>query len=201
MQPILVLDNPRRRRRKSRKAKARHRRHAAAVVHTNPKRKRRRSRGVMSLARATRRTRRNPIIPSGLLHSQLIPAAQGAAGALALDLALGYLPLPDNLKTGVLRHFVKAGLAIGIGAVVEKVSTRAMGRAAATGALTVVLHDAIREQVVQHAPGVKLGEYVYLTPDERMALGYTGPGQIAGVGMSEFVSGVGNEELNTANLD
>lgn len=181
MQPIIFM-NPRRKARKARKSRRRSRRSVAAVVHSNPVRRRRRGKR-MTLRSVRRGTRRNPLIPAGFVNGQLIPAAQGAAGALALDLALGYIPLPEQLKTGMVRHVTKAALAVGIGVAVEKLSNRTAGKAAALGALTVVLHDAAREAVAKAAPSVRLGEYLsdsdlaeYLSGAGMGALGYDSTG-------------------------
>lgn len=193
MQPIIFM-NPRRKARKVRaKSRRRSKRRAAPAVFANPTRRKRRR---ISMRGIRRRARRNPIIPTGFVNGQLIPAAQGAAGALALDLALGYLPIPENFKTGALRHVTKGLLAVGIGMGVEKLTSRAAGRAATLGALTVVLHDAAREGVAAFVPSVKLGEYLsdadlaeYLSGGGQDALGWETSAPI--VGSESFDDGAG----------
>jgi hypothetical protein len=106
-----------------------------------------------------RRYRRNPISVGGLL-GQLVPAAYGAGGALALNLGLSYLPLPDSLKTGWARHGVRlaGAFALGYGA---KKFLGSKGQMVAAGALTVVMYDLLKEVINMAAPaiGTRLGEF------------------------------------------
>lgn len=113
-----------------------------------------------------RRYRRNPLgLPSlGGLTSQLMPAALGAGGAIALNVGLSFLPLPDSLKTGWTRHGVRLVGALGLGWLAKKF-LGAKGGAVALGALTVVMYD-IGKQVLQTATpelAARLGDFEDVT--------------------------------------
>lgn len=165
----ILLVNPRRRRRRKTVAKRRApvRRRKTATV-------RRRVRANPSPRRATRRirrrVRRNPINMRGLMP-QLQTAAGGALGGLGLSVALGYLPIPANLKAGPLGYVTKGALAFGIG-MLAKNFTRASTAARLTeGALTVVMYEAMKDGVQRFAPQIPLGMYM-----SDPALGYYGSG-------------------------
>ncbi len=158
----LLLINPRRRKKarkgKSRRRTARRARRALPALFgaaAAPKRRRRRK-----LRSFKVRARRNPIVPRGLVESQLKPAAIGAAGALANDVLIGYLvgKLPASLKTGAMLNVTKAATAVGLGMIAEKAVGRVMARQAAIGALTCVMHDIGREGLKKAMPTVQLGE-------------------------------------------
>ncbi len=165
----ILLVNPRRRRRRKKTATRKRR---TSVRRKNPVKRRRRKTVVRR--RSTRR-RRNPVVSAKGVQGQLMNAAVGATGALGLDLALGYLPIPANLKGGLVGTGVKAMLAIAIGIVGQKTKLVKSSTAAtmANGALTVVLHDELKKQVANFAPNLQLGEYIGYGGDE---LGYYGSG-------------------------
>src|SRR5258708_376208 len=125
MAGTLMLVNPRKRHRRGRKAKSRHSRRR----HHNPHRARRHSRARRRnpmhffkrhrkhrARRHSRARRRNPIglrsfIPSGGITGQLMGAVKGAAGALVVDAAYTYIPLPAMLKTGTLASVTRVAVA------------------------------------------------------------------------------------------
>lgn len=163
----ILLVNPRRRRRKTvAKRRAPVRRRKTAVrrrVRANPAPRR-------VARRIRRRVRRNPIKLRGLMP-QLQTAAGGALGGLGLSVALGYLPIPANLKAGPLGYVTKGALAFGIG-MLAKNFTRASTAARLTeGALTVVMYEAMKDGVQRFAPQIPLGMYM-----SDPALGYYGSG-------------------------
>lgn len=108
-----------------------------------------------------RRYRRNPFNVGGIVSNQLIPALYGAGGAVALNLALSYLPLPDAVKTGWGRHGVRIVGALGIGWLAHRFVKGKTGDAVAAGALTVVMYDIVKAALAQFAPeiGSRLGEF------------------------------------------
>ena len=160
----ILLVNPRRRRRKTTV-----RRKRRVTRRKNPVRRRR----TVSKRRVTRRRRRNPRITMRTIQGDVMEAFQGATGALALDVTLGYLPIPANLKAGIMGTGVKALLAIGMGAVLGnfKIVRASTAKAFSNGALTVVLHDELKKQVANFLPNIAMGEYL----DEN-AMGYYGSG-------------------------
>lgn len=137
--------------------------------------------------RAVSRRRGNPALNMRSIQNQLMEAGTGAVGALGLDVIQGYLPIPANLKTGLVGTGVKALLAIGMGVVASKVKIvrGATANKMVNGALTVVLHDELKKQVSNFAPGIQMGEYI---GDDGM--GYYGSGYPAGV-MDEGYGGMG----------
>ena len=171
----LLLINPRRRRRKATRKRRRRnpnaRRTASRQVmarsgltrRANPKRRMmRQGRYARPAARrVTRRYRRNPnggrMTMRNVVNNVVIPAAQAGAGALALDILWGYVPVPLEWKTGNLRHVVKGGGAIVLGMLAENLLGQRIGRNIALGALTVTFHDAMRDMVAQFAPQIPLG--------------------------------------------
>jgi hypothetical protein len=174
----LALVNPRRRRKtaKRRTTKARVRRNPsrrkALAIAPAPRKRRRASRP------KARRIRRNPIRArksSGDIMSQIKPAFTAGLGALGLDLAWGFLPIPAGLQTGPLRHVAKGAGALALGYVANMVTDKATARQMAVGALTVVMHNMMRELAQQVMPTVNLGYY---------NAGFN-------AGMGEYTSGMG----------
>jgi hypothetical protein len=109
--------------------------------------------------RSRRRRRSNPRFSLNSITSQMIPAAYGAGGAIALDIALGYIPLPARMKTGYAKHAVKIVGALGVGMLASKFlpgNAKAIGQ----GALTVAMYGLLKDVFVKFAPAVKgLGDY------------------------------------------
>lgn len=137
----LMLVNPKKRR-KSRKAKARRR---------SP------SRALASVTRKTiRRYRRNPIKKNDMVQT-FTGGAIGAAGALAVDVAMAKLPIPANLTTGNLAPITKGFVGIGLGMLVSKVGkNKKLGEQLAGGAVTVALYNAGRQMI---GPSLGLAGY------------------------------------------
>lgn len=156
----LMLINPRKRRRKK-----------TAKRKTPVKRARRRT--------TARRVKRNPARRQatrtrgmqGIINNQLIPAVTAGAGALSLDVIMGYLPLPAMFATGPVRYGVKGIGAILLGTLAGMVGVRkSTANQLAMGALTVTVHEAMKETMTRFAPGVPLG--------------YWGAGMTAGPGFN-----------------
>lgn len=157
---------------------------------------RRRASAAPKRRRASRRRRSNPALTTRSVRNQVMEAGTGAVGALALDVVQGYLPIPANLKSGIVGTLVKAGLAISIGIIGSKVRivSNATAGKMANGALTVVLHDELKKQVQTYAPGIQMGEY----------LGPDGLGMYEGAGYSPYDDGLGGPylpSLDTESLD
>lgn len=141
----------RRARRLTRNPRRRRRYHA---MRRNPRRVRRfRRNPSFARARAYVRGARFPTTVGGIMD-MIIPASIGAAGALALDMAWGSLPLPATLTTGTLAPVTRIAGAIGIGVVVGMVAGRRNGALAGAGALTVTMYDLIKPYVASAFPQV-----------------------------------------------
>lgn len=107
-------------------------------------------------AAKSRRVRRNP--SGGMMTRTVMPVAIGAGGALLADLALGFVPLPDMLKTDTMKPIVKLGAAVGIGMIARKVAGRDTGNKVMAGALTVVAYGVARDFLQKHVPSLPLGD-------------------------------------------
>ena len=186
----ILLVNPRRRRRSKKKTVSRKRRKNPVV--------RRRRRTAKPKRRVSRRRRRNPIISARSVQGQLKTAATGAVGALALDVALAYIPLPAAISGGIVGKVAKAAGAIGLGIVANKLGVSAANaNRMAEGALTVQLHGIGKELLTQFAPGVALSAYVgddslgYAgsgwNPSEQYLEAYNEPNNLGPFGMSAYV--------------
>lgn len=137
--------------------KRRARRAAPAVYATNPIRRHRRR-----VHRATTRRhtyRRNPSAPRVNLMSLLKNGAMGGMGAVAVNTAYNWIPLPAMLKTGNMSYIARAALAVGLGLFGRKIMPGNMAARMAEGSLAVTFHDAITNIVSPMVPGMKLGGY------------------------------------------
>src|SRR5271168_4276469 len=134
----LLLINPRRRAKKSHRRRARNSRRR----HKNPRRHRARSRRRNPIMRRRHRRHRNPISLSGI-KGVLLPAAIGAAGGLALDVAWNYLSpyVPATFTSSpYLIAAVKIAAAFGLGMLAKRFLGSSKGDAFMAGAVTIQLY-------------------------------------------------------------
>lgn len=188
----LLLINPRKRRATAKRGKGG--RFVKAKRASNPApRKRRSKRRTNPVATVTKRTRRmtrkaprrarrrNPIAGIGsvgnTLNAMVMPSVTGAAGALGLDIIMGFAPIPMAMKVGAMRHLTKGVGAVALGLLAGMVVNKSTANKMAVGALTVTFHDFAREQVRRMFPSMPMGEYV----DGLEGLGYYSPGMNAGM--------------------
>lgn len=179
-----------RRRRTSARKVTRRRRRAVGYVAGHARVRRRKLNPRRHRAHAKRRRHRNPrmggLSLGGLKHT-IVPALIGGVGAIALDVAFSYIPLPAALSTGYVKTGVKLAGAIGLGFVASKIIGRERGKAVALGALTVVLYGAVKDLIKQYAPSVPglAGDYsdmrvgAYMTP------------QLSGMNPAPMLQGLG----------
>lgn len=118
-----------------------------------------------------KRYKRNPLAlgsMKNIVTGQLLPAAYGAGGAVVLNLALSYLPLPESVKTGWPRHGVRLVGALAVGWAARKFVKGNVGNAMAAGALIVVVYDIVKAALAQFAPeiGSRLGEFEDVSIDD-----------------------------------
>lgn len=176
--------NPRRRRRRN---------PIAAIAAVNPRRRRR---NPIALANPRRRKRRyhNPRVaalgafkPRAILNT-LIPAGVGALGAIGLDVAMSYIPLPAQFQTGMWRNLARIVGAVGLGVVAGMVVGRQKGQQVALGALTVASYTIIRDVVKDKFPQLNLsGAESYDYSDLR--IGYINPAaMVTGNGVGAYMS-------------
>ncbi len=208
----MLLVNPRKRRKKAkgrkrrssrrrRRSSSRRRRRATGYVvgnapirrrKLNPRRRRgkRRSRG---------RRLRNPIggfslsrFSPGNVMGQVTGALPGAVGALGLDVALGFLPIPVTWKAGIPGYLTKIVGAVALGMLAGKVVGGGTAAKMTTGALTVMFHGILRELVATNLPGVPLG--MYLNPGFS-GLGYAGSGYNPMNGMGLYLPDISGDDM------
>lgn len=175
----MLIMNPARRKRKARKKPVKRRSKTVA----------KRASSVTRRKSTTRRYRKNPIRrrKSGIgniMGTAIIPSAIAAGGAIGLDVIMGYLPVPDTLKTGPMRHLVKGAGAIGMGMLAGMFLKPKTAELITTGALTVVMHNAGKEMLQNFAPDVKLGT----VEDDYEELSYVSPGMPVGEYLNEYVA-------------
>lgn len=176
MSEILLVNPRRRRRRKTTTVRRRRRRNPVA---SNPRRRRKRT--------SVRRRRRNPArrITARTIQKQLMVATQGALGAIGLDVALAYIPLPANLSGPFITPVIKGLGAVALGAVAGMAGVRAdTANRMTEGALTVQLHTIGKTMLGQFLPNVALSEYIG-------GMGYYGSGYNPGVDDPDWYSGMG----------
>lgn len=184
----LMLVNPKRRKRRKMTAKqaryfgGRRKRRSTVTASgaRNPRRRRRRSSRVTvrarrnPTARAVRRLRRTGsakfggLLPGNLVKGIIMPAAMGGAGAIVVDLAWGFAPIPANIKNGPLAPLAKIAGAIVVGAVAGKVLGKDMGAKVTSGYLTVLAYNTFKGVVQKAMPALPLAEY-------ENAMGYVNP--------------------------
>lgn len=207
----LLLVNPRKRGRRKKTRGRKRRRNPVATLAANPRRRRtyrKRRRNPLALStnprrRSYRKRRRNPLGKmklGNILQDAVLPAATAAGGALALDIILGLLPIPETMKSGPMRHLVKGAGAIGMGMIAGMVVDSKTAKLFTTGALTVAMHDAGKELVGRFMPTLALGAYEI--DDELDMLGYAGPGFDPGdtEGMSAYEVG-DDDEMGALSLE
>lgn len=173
--------------RRRRRSGGKRRAAAGYVVGSRPIRRRK-----LNPRRRHRARRHNPGFSVRGIVNQLIPAAIGGAGAVGLNVALAFLPVPETLKTGPLAIATKIGGAIGLGWLAGMAIGRENGRLVTLGALTVVAYDVIRQFAAQAMPTLPgLADYedmrlsAYQRPD---GLGYVNPASIVNGGSNPLAA-------------
>jgi hypothetical protein len=155
---------------------SRHKRRRRHAVAANPVRRYRRQN---TIARHRRR-RINPVRSRrhrvASLTSTLTGAALGTVGALATDVAFGFLPIPAQFKTGAMGTLAKGAVTIGLGMLAAKAVGRNIAEKATSGALTVQLYNFAKPIVAAAAPNIP-------------GLGYYGAGYALN-GMGEYISDI-----------
>jgi len=158
----LLLVNPRRRRRRKKATRKRRRRrnprpsYVSGSARVNPRRRRRRSRKT-----SKRRYRRNPrrLGIANIFQDTVMPAVTAAGGALGLDIVWGMLPIPITLKTGPVKYLAKGAGAIAMGMVAGMFFPASTAKHFTSGAMTVVMYDALKEVVATWMPQLALAAY------------------------------------------
>lgn len=184
MSTVAVLSNPihRRHRRKHHNPSGRRRRRSHRR-HRNPESLRERIRAARKGWRHRHHRRhRNPM---GEVGEVIIPAAIGAAGAIGLNILLGYVTfLPASLQTGYGRAGVQIAGALAIGALGPKMGLSRRTSYAIAGGITVIaLYDVVSAVVASKFPNINLGE-VYtalpsgLVPGKNLAHPQGGMGEV-----------------------
>ncbi len=155
---MLAANRARRGGAKRRTVKAR-RSHAVYAANPAPRRRKYKRNPIAARANPRRRRhyKRNPA--SLGIMPLLTEATIGAAGALAVNTAVNWLPLPDALNTGLAKQAVKGAAAVALGLFGGMVLPRATARKMAAGSLTVTVHEILQSTLSGMLPSAKLGFY------------------------------------------
>lgn len=181
-------------RRRPTATRRRRRRNPIAALAANPRKKRARKSkwfGVKAHQRNPRHhrraRRRNPISLSAFrpksILAELIPAAIGGAGAVALDVAISHIPMPEALNNQYAKLAVRIVGAVGLGMLAGMVKKN-IGRQVTAGALTVVAYNTIREVVQKVAPQITMAGYM----DDQMGYIDPAPHLLEGQGMGAYMN-------------
>lgn len=111
-----------------------------------------------------RRRYRNPI--GGEMGQVLVPAAIGAAGALGINVLLGYATfLPASFSSGYGRAAVQVGAGLAVGAFGTKLGlSRRTSMAIASGITLIAVYDVVSTLVASKFPNINLGENFAMLP-------------------------------------
>lgn len=168
------------------------RRRRRSVVAVNPRR-RRRSRRALTVG--FRRRRRNPSMRASLgsIQNSVVPllkaGGMGAAGAIGLDLLWGYGKgmLPATIAGSPIAQYGAKLLGAILVGIAGDMVFKGKGKELATGAATVVLHDAMKAQLQTSFPTLQLGEYLTYAPTVGSA---RQAGRLLSTGMGEYLNGL-----------
>ena len=185
------------RRKARRKSSARHvttpRRHHTNRVNPNPRRRH----------RARRRNPMGGMLSGAFWMGEVVPTTVGAVGALGIDVAIGYLPLPAIVQTNAMvRNVVKIAGALGLGYLAQMVTTRKTGEEVAAGAIAVTLYDMVKGFLVNSFPTLPIVPTATVVIPTAAAtgttagIGWTGPAPTVGTYMSAAESGAGEDVYN-----
>lgn len=130
-------------------------RKVAAVART-PINKQTARKAAQVVKHAAKKAKGHAMKKNGIIVRAVLPAAQGAGAAIAVDVAINKLPLPQNVKFGLLRHVVKGAAVLGTAMLLEKAGKKAMAQNVAIGGTAVVIAEAGLALMAQ--AGVNLGE-------------------------------------------
>lgn len=190
---LMVINPVRRKKRRTMSAKQRKyfgkrtrrrvtrvRRNPISLAAPSPVRRRRRSsrrRAYVAKARSYYRRARGSDFGT-FLSSTLIPAGVGAAGALAIDMAWGRLPIPNNMKTGAMAPVTRIAAAVALGYGVRAIAGKKFGDEAMAGAITVTLYDLLKAQIAPSVPATPATTGAFVN-----GLGYYSAATQAGLGV------------------
>jgi hypothetical protein len=120
----------------------------------------------------------------------IVPAGIGAAGALGVDIAMGYVRpmLPAGFSGPLIEPLIKIGGAIGVGYLAGQIMGRRFGEQVTAGALTVAMYDIIKGFVRQAAPGL-LSEYVGYYDEGDEQIGWISPAEQVGEYVGDYATG------------
>ncbi|PCI44004.1 MAG: hypothetical protein COB41_05565 [Proteobacteria bacterium] len=129
----------------------------AQLMLVNPKKRTKKKKRLSSVTKVTKRYRRNPV-DKAAIGKTAMAGGVGAAGALAVDVAMAKLPIPENLKTGSMAPVARGLVGIGLGMLVSKFGKKSLGQQVAQGAMTVALYSAGKNAL---GPSLGLSAYDY----------------------------------------
>lgn len=159
------------------------------TVKSNPVRRRRRLAAGASSAK-------------GLVKAAIVPAAMAGAGALGLDIVMGYVNkyLPANMQSGTGGTIAKLGGAVVLGMIIEKAGKKELAKQVMVGSMTVTIHDLLKSYFQTSMPTVPLaGVGVYndlALYNDNVGVGFYSPGMVAGLGQQKVGASMVYEEYD-----
>jgi len=177
---LLALVNPRGGKRASAKQVAWRKKFGKVYGGAKRKRKRNPIAGLANPRRAKRshnprrgKRRHNPQLNTiKMVQGSVMPALTSAGATLAVDLALGYLPIQDNMKTGAVRNITRAVGLVVLGTAAGLVARPETVRAITSGGMSIIFYDTLKGLAQKIMPTLPLGANM----DEMSGLGYWGSG-------------------------
>lgn len=152
---MMVITNPKKRKKRGKTSMAKKR--------TKKRSTKRKALSSVTRSRVTKTYRRNPRRRkgvSGIINRNVIPSIAGGAGALAVDIGMKYLPLPDVLKSGPMNIAARAGVALGLGFLMANFTKKDTAQNFTNGALTVLTYDALKQAADRMLPNIGLSAYM-----------------------------------------
>lgn len=127
-----------------------------------------------------------------VVHQAIVPAGIGAAGAVAINVAMGYVNpyLPASLQGGYVGVLVQGAGAVGLGILSKRFLGAERARMVVIGALTVAAYSLLNQLLsgvnAAGIPGVTgtVSDYTPYPMHGMRGLGYVSPAAVVGPTMS-----------------
>jgi hypothetical protein len=115
----------------------------------------------------------------GMIPSKIIPAMVGAGGALAVDMAWGYLPIPASLQTGPLAPVTRIAAILGMGYAAKFIAGETYAQEFTVGGLTVTMYDLAKTWMQANAPNLLAPSAAAPAATTGMYVGYYNPARFS----------------------
>jgi hypothetical protein len=123
----------------------------------------------------------------GMIPSKIVPAMVGAGGALAVDMAWGYLPIPASLQTGPLAPVTRIGAILAMGYAAKFVAGETYAQEFTVGGLTVTMYDLAKTWMQANAPNLLAPSAAAPAATTGMYVSYYNPARFSPNSMGMYV--------------